>query len=76
MSKSSDISICAPLLISIKGRSRMMAIRERPEPCPDPLSATVPEPSWGATGSSTEGMAESPWGELLGPGWKRGDIMH
>ena len=42
MSKSSDISICAPLLISIKGRSRMMAIRGKPEPCSGPLSTRCP----------------------------------
>lgn len=67
MSKSSDISICAPLLISIKGRSRMMAIRGKPEPCSGPLSTHCPPAQLGSHGAQHRvgwqgHLGESYWG--------------
>ena len=44
MSKWSDSSIGTPLLISIWGRSRVMGVKGRPEPCPDPLATHCPPP--------------------------------
>lgn len=64
MSKSSDISICAPLLISIMGRSRMMAIRGRPEPCPGPLSTRCPPA--GSHGAQHRGDGRVTLGRVIG----------
>ena len=66
MSKSSDMSICAPLLISIKGRSRMMAIRGSPEPCSGPLSTRCPPAQLGSHGAQHRGGGRVTLGRVIG----------